>query len=77
MRSKHLVAILVLLMLVVPTASAHAGGVVSVCDETHLLAALAGGGTVTFACSGTIILTAEIVIATDTTIDGSGQAIYS
>ena len=39
------------------------------------MAALAGGGTVTFACSGTIILTAEIVIAADTTIDGSGQAI--
>ena len=58
-----------------PASPAHAGGVVSVCDEAHLLAALAGGGTVTFACSGTITLTAEITIAADTTIDGSGQAV--
>ena len=48
MRTKHLVAILVLLALAVPASPAHAGGVVSVCDEAHLLAALAGGGTVTF-----------------------------
>ncbi len=54
---------------------AHAGGVVAVCDETHLLTALAGGGTVTFACSGTITLTATIVISADTTIDGSGQVV--
>ena len=51
----------------------NAGGPVSICDETHLRAALAGGGTVTFSCSGTITLTAEITIAADTTIDGSGQ----
>ena len=75
MRTKHLVAILVLLALAVPASPAHAGGVVSVCDEAHLLAALAGGGTVTFSCSGTITLTAEIVIAADTTIDGSGQTV--
>ena len=59
MRTKHLVAILVLLALAVPASPAHAGGIVSVCDEAHLLAALAGGGTVTFSCSGTITLTAE------------------
>ena len=75
MRPKHLVAILVLLALAVPASPAHAGGVVSVCDEAHLLAALAGGGTVTFSCSGTITLTAKITIAADTTIDGSGQAV--
>ena len=75
MRTKHLVAILVLLALAVPASPAHAGGVVSVCDEAHLLAALAGGGTVTFTCSGTITLTAEITIAADTTIDGSGQTV--
>ena len=75
MRTKHLVAILVLLALAVPASPAHAGGVVSVCDEAHLLAALAGGGTVTFSCSGTITLTAEITIAADTTIDGSGQTV--
>jgi len=54
---------------------AHAGGVVAVCDETHLLAALAGGGTVTFACSGTIVLTNTITIYADTAIDGSGQEV--
>ena len=73
MRTILFVTILVLLALAVPATPAHAGGVVSVCDEAHLLAALAAGGTVTFACSGTIILTAEIVIGSDTTIDGSGQ----
>jgi predicted outer membrane repeat protein len=46
---------------------------VDVCDEAHLRAALAGGGTVMFTCSGEILLTAEIVIAANTTIDGSGQ----
>jgi hypothetical protein len=39
------------------------------------LAALAGGGTVTFSCSGTITLTTTITITTDTTIDGSGQTV--
>ena len=77
MRLKHLVTLLVLLVLSVASAPtpAQAGGVVSVCNEAHLLAALAGGGTVTFSCSGTITLTATITIATDTTIDGSGQTV--
>ena len=75
MRPKHLVTLLVLLALVVASAPtpAHAGGIVSVCDQAHLLAALIGGGTVTFSCSGTITLTATITIAANTTIDGSGQ----
>lgn len=73
MHSRHFVAILVLLALLLPTSPAQAGGVVTVCDEAHLRAALASGGTVTFACSGIIALTTTITIATDTTIDGSGQ----
>ena len=64
-----------MLALVLPATPARASGVVTVCDEAHLRAALAGGGTVTFACSGTITLTPEIVIAADTTIDGSGQTV--
>ena len=56
MRPKHFAIILILLALAVPAAPADVGGVVTVCDEAHLLAALAGGGTVTFACSGTITL---------------------
>ena len=75
MRPKHLVTILVLLALAVPASPAHAGGIVSICDEAHLREMLAGGGTVTFGCSGTIILTAEITIAANTTIDGGGQAV--
>jgi uncharacterized repeat protein (TIGR01451 family) len=77
MRSKYLVTLLVLLALAAASAPtpADAGGIVSDCDEAHLLEALAGGGTVTFSCSGTIILTAEITIAADTTIDGSGQTV--
>jgi len=77
MHPKHLVTLLVLLALAVASAPtpAQAGGIVSVCDEAHLLAALAGGGTVTFSCSGTITLIATITIAANTTIDGSGQAV--
>jgi len=53
--------------------------VVSACDETHLRAALAGSGSVTFTCSGTITLTAAnggaITISGDTNIDGTGQTV--
>ena len=73
MRPICLVIILVLLALALPALPVHAGGVVTVCDEAHLLAALAGGGAVTFTCSGTITLTGTITIATDTSLDGSSQ----
>jgi len=60
--------------------SAHATGVVSTCDETHLRAAVSGGGVVTFTCSGTITLAfnpttggTPITISSDTTIDGSEE----
>src|SRR5438132_10844674 len=59
---------------------AHAGGVVSICDgtpaaEANLRTALAGGGKVTFTCSGTIILSSTVTISSpnETTIDGTGQ----
>lgn len=77
----RVVVVLACVWWIVPAAGARpvsaplAGGIVTLCDETHLRAALAGGGTVTFACSGTITLTEQITIATDTTIDGSGQAV--
>ncbi len=73
MRAKIFLAVLVLLALAVPAAPVHAGGVVSLCDEAHLRSALAGGGAVTFGCSGTITLQSTITIAAYTTIDGSGQ----
>ena len=75
MRTIHILGILVLLALAFSASPAHAGGVVTVCDEAHLLAALAGGGTVTFACSGTITLSSTITVGADTTIDGSGQEV--
>ncbi|MCB0201837.1 MAG: hypothetical protein H6649_15190 [Caldilineae bacterium] len=73
MGTKLVCTVLILLALTLPASPAQAGGVVTVCDEAHLLAALAGGGMVTFACSGTITLAYTITISTDTTIDGTGQ----
>ena len=75
MRTKIFVAILVLLTLALPALPAHAGGVVTVCDEAHLLSALADGGTVTFACSGKNTPAAKITVTANTTIDGSGQEV--
>ena len=75
MRPKHLIALLFMLALTTTPSPAHAGGVVSVCDEAHLRTALAGGGSVTFACNGTITLAATIAIAANATIDGSGRSV--
>ena len=74
MRTKP-IFLLVLLALALPASPAQAGGVVAICDEAHLRAALAGGGTVTFTCSGTIVLTNTITIADDTSIDGGWEAV--
>src|SRR5271169_3341774 len=57
-RPRNLFAALLVTLAIAYAPAARAGGVVSVCDETHLRAALAGGGTVTFTCSGTITVTA-------------------
>ena len=75
MRVKLVVAILVLLAVDLLASPVHAEGVVTSCDVLALRAALAGGGRVTFACSGTITTYDTITISTDTTIDGSGQAV--
>jgi len=55
--------------------SALASGTVTNCDQASLEAALAGGGNVTFACSGVIVLTNTINITTDTVLDGTGQSV--
>jgi hypothetical protein len=56
--------------------AARAGGVVTACNEPGLKAAVVGGGTVTFSCSGTItVLGGTITISQNTTIDGSGHNI--
>jgi hypothetical protein len=51
----------------------HASGVVTNCTEANLRNALAGGGTVTLACDGAIVLTNTLTIDRDTTLDGTGR----
>src|SRR6185436_13852633 len=53
----------------------RADGTVTTCDQPSLEAALAGGGNVSFACSGVIVLTNTISITTDTVLDGTGQSV--
>jgi hypothetical protein len=45
------------------------------CTEASLRAAMAGGGTVTFACDGTIVLSNTISINTKTVLDASGHRV--
>jgi predicted outer membrane repeat protein len=53
---------------------ARAAGVVYTCNEAGLKAALFGGGSVTFSCSGTIsVAGGTITIATNTSIDGGSN----
>lgn len=55
--------------------AAQAAGTVNTCDEASLQAAIAGGGLVTFACSGTINLTTTLNITVTTTVDATGQSV--
>jgi len=52
-----------------------AGGVVTNCTESDLRNAMAGGGTVTFACDGTITLANTITNESDTVLDASGHQV--
>jgi hypothetical protein len=45
------------------------------CTEANLRAAMALGGTVEFACDGTIYLTDTIIVGTNTVLDGTGHAV--
>src|SRR5713101_8354984 len=58
-----------------PSTAAAASKTVTECDQAHLASALAGGGTVTFACDGTITLSNTITIAADTVLDATGRAV--
>ncbi len=49
--------------------------VVTECTESALRAALSGGGTVTFACDGAILLSNSIIVTTNVTLDASGHNI--
>lgn len=60
------------LILLLPSA-ARSGGVVPICTEANLRAAMAGGGPVTFACDGTIALASTITNTVNTTLDGNGH----
>src|ERR1022692_2861574 len=62
------------LMLLLPL-GARGAGVVTDCAESSLRTAMAGGGTITFACDGTITLTSTITNALDTVLDGSGHQV--
>ena len=52
--------------------TARDAGIVRSCTEAALRAAMAGGGTVSFACDGTIPLASTVMVATDTVLDALG-----
>ena len=54
---------------------AIAGGVVTNCTDVDLRTALVGGGTVTFACDGVILLTNILTISQDTVMDGTAHSV--
>src|SRR5690349_17044428 len=54
---------------------AFGSGTVANCTQGDLEAALVGGGTVLFACSGTITLTNTLVIAQDTLLDAKSNTV--
>lgn len=58
-----------------PALRPQTAGIVATCDEVSLRAALTGGGTITFACSGVITVTSSLSVTAPTTIDGSGQSV--
>jgi hypothetical protein len=53
--------------------STGAAAVVTNCEQGDFRAAIAQGGTVTFACAGVIGISPELVIATNVVLDGTGQ----
>jgi hypothetical protein len=75
MKFRYLLILVSILALGLFTSTAQADGEVTVCDEANFLAALNGGGLVTFSCSGTISLTGALSISEDTVIDGTGQSV--
>ena len=79
MQQKIASTVTVLLTLLALTFSAlgvtpvHAAGNVGSCNESSLRTAISGGGTVTFSCSGTIVLASTIDIYGNVILDGAGQ----
>lgn len=62
-----------LCLLLAATGATQASGVVNDCAETALNTALSGGGTVTFACDGVIVITNTKTISANTVLDASGR----
>src|SRR5260370_24251243 len=67
--------LLMMASVLVSSTAPAASKTVTECDQAHLESALAGGGTVTFACDGTITLSNTITIAADTVLDATGRAV--
>jgi hypothetical protein len=65
----------VLLLCLVALNSLAQTHTVTNCTEANLRAAMAGGGTVTFSCDGTILLANTITNVSDTTLDASGRQV--
>jgi len=74
---KNHLAVWAAVLLLCPAAANNvvSAAVVTSCTETNLRAAMAGGGTVTFACDGTITLSNAIAVTQDTVLDGTGHQI--
>jgi hypothetical protein len=71
----HLLNFTMLALVTLLPFTSQGGGVVSVPNEAALNAALAGGGTITFACEGTILMTNVENITTNTVLDAAGYTI--
>ncbi|MGA1236726.1 MAG: choice-of-anchor Q domain-containing protein [Limisphaerales bacterium] len=57
---------------------ARAEGVVDLCAEEQVLAALKGGGQVDFSCSGTVVLTEPLLITQNTVLDaGTNEVVFT
>lgn len=68
------ISIFAVLCLLIPW-RAWAGVVVASCTDASLRAAMAGGGTVTFACDGTITVANPIYNSANTVVDATGRRI--
>jgi hypothetical protein len=73
--SFRLIARFLVAIIFVPFTLPVNAAVVAPCNEAGLRAAIAQGGTVTFGCSGAIVLSNSIVISQDVILDGTGQSV--
>src|SRR5215510_13829046 len=67
------IIVAVMWAILIGEASTAMGASVNPCTDAALRMAVHGGGTVTFDCDGTILLTNTIIIDHDTILDASGH----